>query len=108
MHACTSHALHQGTIGFRGHHDVVHCAGLLMTPKAVLLTTLALSVHSLIAVQILVLASYMTPNQDLAFVVAVCCLFLNLLLHRKTLGNTHLFLCYILCPAILPDLVSIK
>jgi hypothetical protein len=37
----------------------------------VLLTALGTGIHSLIAVQLLVMASFLTPNQDLAFVVAV-------------------------------------
>ena len=41
-----------------------------MSARAVLLTALATGIHGLVSVQLLVMASYMTPNQDLAFVVA--------------------------------------
>ena len=49
-------------------HDI---AGLRYTDKAVLATAAIGCLHSLVAVQALVLCAYITPNQDLAFVLAV-------------------------------------
>ena len=45
--------------------------GLRYTDKAVLATAAIGCLHSLVAVQALVLCAYITPNQDLAFVLAV-------------------------------------
>ncbi|BDA40680.1 ABC transporter G family member 22 [Coccomyxa sp. Obi] len=45
--------------------------GLRYTAEAVVLSTVVASLHSLVAVQVLVLCAFLTPNQDLAFVLAV-------------------------------------
>lgn len=46
-------------------------AGLRYTDKAVLASAAVACLHSLVAVQALVLCAFITPNQDLAFVLAV-------------------------------------
>lgn len=45
--------------------------GLRYDAKAVALSVVVAGLHSLVAVQLLVLAAFVTPNQDLAFVLAV-------------------------------------
>ena len=50
---------------------VLSSAGLRYTAQAVLASGAIACLHSLVAVQALVLFAFMTPNQDLAFVLAV-------------------------------------
>lgn len=49
----------------------INAAGLRYTAKAVLASAAVSCLHSLVAVQALVLCAFITPNQDLAFVLAV-------------------------------------
>lgn len=67
--ACSQHpptAKHMGDQG-----SICVAAGLRYTARAVVLSTVVASLHSLVAVQVLVLCAFLTPNQDLAFVLAV-------------------------------------
>ena len=52
-------------------HIFVVDAGLLSTARAVLMTLVVTSLHSLCSVQLLVRMANLSPNQDLAFVLAV-------------------------------------
>jgi hypothetical protein len=45
--------------------------GLRYDARAIALSVAVAGLHSLVAVQLLVLAAFITPNQDLAFVIAV-------------------------------------